>query len=80
MLPSATMVTPLAPVRAVKKAQEHKAAIANPPGSHPSNASMKFMIRWGAFVSVSRQPTKVNSGRATRTGMDPNRFISIRII
>jgi hypothetical protein len=77
--PKATMVTPLAPVSAVNKAQLQSAAIAIPPGSHPNNACIKFMIRSGAFVEDNKHPTKVKSGSAIKTGIEASRFISITI-
>jgi len=38
------------------------------------------MIRIGAPVSASRQPEKVKSGSATRTGIEASLFISITIV
>ena len=76
----ATMVTPLAPVRAVKNAQATSAAMALPPGSQPAAASRKFIIRCGAPEAVSTHPTMVNSGKATRIGMVARRFISIKMV
>ena len=43
--PSATMVTPDAPVKAVKNAQATKATMARPPGIHPRKARVSLTRR-----------------------------------
>ena len=48
------MVTPEAPVNAVKKAQAASATSASPPGSQPSSARVSATSRTGAPLSLSR--------------------------
>ncbi len=50
--PRAIIVTPLAPVKAVKKAQITRETMATPPGSHPRAASAKRKSLAGAFDSA----------------------------
>ncbi len=51
--PKAIMVTPDAPVNAVKRVQAKRATTANPPGNHPRNALESLTRRFGAWLSAS---------------------------
>ena len=51
--PSATIVTPVAPVKAVNIAQAITATIARPPGNQPSKAFVTRTMRCGAWLSAS---------------------------
>jgi len=70
--PRAMIVTPEAPVNAVKKAHATNATIANPPGSHPRIAREKLTIRTEARLSARMNPAKVNSGMVYKTGLLAN--------
>ena len=48
------MVTPEAPVNAVKNAQAAMDTMASPPGIQPSNASVSRTSRPGASLALSR--------------------------
>ena len=48
------MVTPLAPVKVVKKAQTSTAAVAMPPGIQPNQARKSLTRRFDAPPSASR--------------------------
>ena len=65
--PSATMVTPEPPVRAVKNAQAISATKAMPPGIQPNAAWLSRNMRSAVFDSLSKKPAKVNSGNAIST-------------
>ena len=52
--PSAMMVTPDAPVKAVKKAQAASETMASPAGIQPSSALVSRTSRPGAPLSLSR--------------------------
>ena len=54
MPPRAMMVSPVAPVRAVKTAQVNKAITDRPPGIQPKTAFDSRMSRFGAPLSESR--------------------------
>ena len=77
MPPRAIIVRPVAPVRAVKTAQEIRAITESPPGSQPSNAFDRRINRREAPLSESKYPAKVNRGMATSTGVVAIRCISI---
>ena len=62
------MVTPDAPVKAVKIAQESSVTMARPPGSQPNKERDKSTIRFGALLSANKYPAKVKRGIASRTG------------
>src|SRR5690606_33117871 len=62
------IVTPEAPVNAVKSAHTASAIIASPPGSQPSSARDRRTSRCGAPPSLSKNPANVKSGIATSTG------------
>ena len=62
------IVTPDAPVNAVKNEQVIKATSATPPGSHPKSARAKSTSRCGVFDSAMIVPAKVNSGIAMNRG------------
>src|SRR5690606_4687315 len=63
------IVTPDAPVNAVKSAHAASEIIASPPGSQPSSACDKATSRRGALPSLKRNPANVKSGMATSTGV-----------
>ena len=67
--PSATMVTPEAPVRAVKTAQAKKATIANPLGIIPKTLWKTATNLCEVPAALKTYPLKVNSGRATNKGV-----------
>jgi hypothetical protein len=77
MPPKAMIVSPVAPVRAVKMAQAKRAMIDNPPGNHPKSASESLINLLGAPLSERRYPAKVKSGIATRMGVVAIRYISM---
>ncbi len=69
----ATMVTPEAPVKAVKSAQVTNAMTARPPGIQPSSASDSLTSRLGARLSPRMNPANVKSGMASSTGVSAMR-------
>jgi hypothetical protein len=71
------IVSPVAPVRAVKMAQVKRAMIDSPPGNQPKIASESLINLLGAPLSERRYPAKVNSGIATRMGVVAIRYISM---
>jgi hypothetical protein len=75
--PRAMIVSPVAPVNAVKMAQVARAMIDSPPGNHPKIASESLINRLGAPLSERRYPAKVKRGIATRTGVVAIRYISM---
>jgi hypothetical protein len=75
--PSAMIVSPVAPVNAVKTAQVTSAMIDNPPGNQPKIASESLINLLGAPLSERRYPAKVKSGIATRMGVVAIRYISM---
>ena len=62
--PSASIVTPEAPVKVVKNVHTSIAIIAMPPGSHPNHALKRFTRRSPALLSESMNPARVKSGMA----------------
>ena len=54
--PKAMIVTPEAPIKAVKMAHENNATMANPPGIHPRKARDTFTNRLGALLSDKIYP------------------------
>ena len=75
--PSATMVTPDAPVNAVNRAQATNPTIARPAGIQPNMARVNAMRRSDVFASAIRYPANVKSGNATNNGVSVIRYISI---
>src|SRR3972149_5692581 len=75
--PRAMIVSPVAPVNAVKTAQVISAMIDNPPGNQPKIASESLINLLGAPLSERRYPAKVKSGIATRMGVVAIRYISM---
>jgi hypothetical protein len=75
--PRAMIVSPVAPVRAVKMAQVTRAMIDNPPGNQPMIASENLINRLGVPLSERRYPAKVKRGIATRIGVVAIRCISM---
>ena len=75
--PRAKIVTPEAPVKAVKRAQSRRVIIVRPPGSQPRKIRENWSIRCGALLSERRIPAKIKSGRETSRGVSANRDISI---
>jgi hypothetical protein len=73
------IVSPVAPVRAVKMAQVTRAMIDNPPGNQPKIASESLINRLGVPLSERRYPAKVKRGMATRIGVVAIRCISMII-
>ena len=76
--PSATIVIPEAPVKAVKRAQTIMAIMASPPGSQPSKAWEKRTSRDGAPLSARRKPVRAKSGMAVKVGVSASRYISMK--
>src|SRR3989338_7246219 len=74
--PIAMMVTPLAPVNAVKKAQVKRVTIATPPGIHPTQALATSISRLGVPLSAMMYPAKVKRGIVNRVGAEAIRYIS----
>ena len=66
--PSARMVTPLPPVKAVKN--EHNTADAQtvPVTPPPNSATNSVPSRWAAPVRAKIKPARVNSGKAGKDG------------
>jgi len=75
--PRAMIVSPVAPVSAVKMAQVTRAMIDNPPGNQPKIASESLISLLGAPLSERRYPAKVKRGMATRIGVVAIRCISM---
>jgi len=71
------MVTPEAPVKAVKTAQTKRETTASPPGIQPSSSLDNCSIRLGALLSESMRPAKMNRGRDTKRGVSASLDISI---
>src|SRR3972149_9123681 len=67
--PRATMVTPDAPVNAVKNAHVATTTIASPPGIHPNIACASFTSRLGELLSARQYPANVNNVIAIRVGV-----------
>src|SRR5689334_13748955 len=65
--PSATIVTPEAPVNDVKNAHDNAVTIAEPPAIRPNSARKSRISLFGAPPSARKYPAMVNSGIA---GMD----------
>ena len=63
------IVTPDAPVNAVKNAQAARDTSASPPGIQPSKELVNLTRRFGASLSLSTYPANVNSGIAARNGI-----------
>ena len=62
------MVTPEAPVNAVKIAQDINVTMANPPGIQPKKARDRLTNLLGVLLSANKYPAKVNKGMANKTG------------
>jgi len=77
--PRAIMVSPVAPVRAVKMAQANKEIIDSPPGNQPRSAFDNLISLLGVPLSERRYPAKVKSGIAIKIGVVAIRYISIII-
>jgi hypothetical protein len=77
--PRAMIVSPVAPVSAVKMAQVTRAMIDSPPGNQPKIASESLINLLGAPLSERRYPAKVKRGIATRIGVVAIRYISMII-
>jgi hypothetical protein len=77
MPPKAMMVSPVAPVKAVKMAQVRRAMIDSPPGIHPRIAFESRINLFGAPLSERRYPEKVKRGIAMRMGVVAIRCISM---
>jgi len=75
--PRAMIVSPVAPVRAVKIAQVTRAIIDSPPGNQPKTALESLINLLGAPLSERRYPAKVKRGMATRIGVVAIRCISM---
>ena len=75
--PRAMIVSPVAPVSAVKMAQVTRAMIDNPPGNQPKIESESLINLLGAPLSERRYPAKVKRGMATRIGVVAIRYISM---
>ena len=74
--PRAMMVTPDAPVKAVKKAQIINPTIATPPGIQPKQASQNRKSLLGELDSAMRNPERVNKGIVKMVGVLAIRYIS----
>ena len=74
------IVTPEAPVNAVKTAHTARHTIARPPGSQPSNACDNLTSRCGELLSLSRNPASVNNGIAISIGISDRPKNSIATI
>ena len=77
--PRAMIVTPDAPVKAVKKAQAIRTTSGTPPGIPPSSARDSRANRFGVSPLARMKPAKVNSGMAIRVGDAAIRYNSIKI-
>ncbi len=62
------IVTPEAPLNAVKIAVEKSATTASPPGIHPKSDPASLIRRLGAWLSARRKPANVKSGMAISAG------------
>ncbi len=74
------IVTPEAPVNAVKNAHAAVQTNAKPPGIQPNIAPVNRTNRFGALLSLNKYPAKVKSGIAARNGMLAILCISIAMI
>jgi hypothetical protein len=77
MPPKAIIVSPVAPVKAVKMAQVRRAMIDSPPGNHPKIAFESLINLLGAPLSERRYPANVKRGIAMRMGVVAIRYISM---
>src|SRR4030042_5910608 len=75
--PKAMIVSPVAPVRAVKVAQVTRAMIDSPPGNQPKIALESLISLLGVPFSERRYLAKVKRGMATKIGVATIRFISM---
>ena len=66
--PSATIVTPEAPVKVVKKVHTSTVTTAIPPGIQPTIARKKRTSRRETFPTVRTYPAKPNSGMVGSVG------------
>jgi len=71
------MVTPDAPVKAVKKAHDTMPAMASPPGIQPSRALKSLSRRCGPPPAAMVIPAKVNKGMVIKLGWLARRYSSI---
>jgi hypothetical protein len=62
--PRARMVTPVAPVKVVKKVQTRTTMITIPPGSQPTKALNSLTRRFPAWLSERMKPARANRGMA----------------
>ena len=70
------IVTPDAPLKAVKTAVEKTATTARPPGIHPKSACARLTSRFGPWLSARTYPANVNSGMAMSAGKSTSRYSS----
>ena len=70
------MVTPLAPVKVVKRAQTNAAITARPPGIQPNQPCAARTSRLDAPPSASTYPATVSSGMAGSVGETTSRKVS----
>ena len=77
--PTATIVTPEAPVKAVKKAQTKKETIASPAGIHPITKDVNLTSLDERPLSANTYPEKVKRGSAKSIGVSIKRYNSIAI-
>ena len=73
------MVTPEAPVKAVKKAQATRTTRDTPPGMPPRIACDRRANRSGVFPLARMNPAKVNRGMAINVGDPAILYNSIKI-
>ena len=77
--PSAIIVTPDAPVKAVKSAHARIDTMAKPDGIQPKKTSVKATNLFGALLSLNKYPERVKRGIADRKGISDIPIISITI-
>ena len=68
MPPSAMIVTPEAPVTAVKRADTQTVEMAIPPGSQPVHALTRRTSLWAAPPAARMEPARANNGILGSTG------------
>ena len=72
--PKAMIVTPEAPVKAVKRAQLTSVTTAMPPGSQPKMDWARLKSLFGAWLSAKTYPANVNKGMARLVRDDVHSF------
>ena len=77
--PSASMVTPEPPVKAVKNPHKSTIITGVPPGIHPNNSLKTDTSLTDALLSANKYPAKVKSGMVGNVGDTTILYVSVGI-